>query len=136
MKPASFSTGFHGKLSSSPANSAHFGKTNKLRENQENLGNCFFFSVHKKQRVRGMGGKRQQQVQQVRLRKITFDSAIPAWHMRGGKPLTPPCSSAFPPCLALAFLTPEEAGAPTTSLHEMFPVSFHTPVVPAGLSWF
>lgn len=42
MKPASFSTGFHGKLSSSSANSAHFGKTSKLREKQEYLDNCLF----------------------------------------------------------------------------------------------
>lgn len=56
FEPASFSTGFHGKLSSSSANSAHFGKTNKLREKQENLDNSYF-CAQKAEGV-GYGGKK------------------------------------------------------------------------------
>lgn len=67
FEPASFSTGFHGKLSSSSANSAHFGKTNKLREKQENLDNSYF-CAQKAEGV-GYGGKRQQQVRLGKSRK-------------------------------------------------------------------
>lgn len=37
LKPASFSTGFHGKSASPSATGAHFGKTGKLSEKHKKV---------------------------------------------------------------------------------------------------
>lgn len=81
FEPASFSTGFHGKLSSSSANSAHFGKTNKLRENQENLDNSSFLCT--KSRGCGVWGEKAAGPagEAGKKQKSMFGAAIPAWHM-------------------------------------------------------
>lgn len=82
FEPASFSTGFHGKLSSSSANSAHFGKTNKLREKQENLDNSYFCA----QKAEGVGYEGKKTAASAageagEKQKSMFGAAIPAWHM-------------------------------------------------------
>lgn len=137
FEPASFSTGFHGKLSSSSANSAHFGKTNKLRENQENLDNRFF-SVHKKQRVWGMGGKSSRSSRWGWGKACLVQPSLPGtWGVENLSHL--PAHLHFHPVwhwLSSPQRSCWQPVAATIPLHTLLPISFHTPVVPGALSCF